>query len=97
MINQIRGDNGQQLEAYDLEPLLVTDLSDKSRAKRRLVTYDELPRTLVQAVTSIEDHRFLKHGGVDYYSMVAWTWHDLRGDRRFAGGASTLTLSLIHI
>jgi penicillin-binding protein 1B len=26
--------------------------------------------------------------------MVAWTWHDLRGDRRFAGGASTLTMQL---
>jgi len=94
LISQIKGGNGQQLEAYELEPLLVTDLSDASRAKRRLVTYDELPRTLVQAVTSIEDHRFLKHGGVDYYSMVAWTWHDLRGDRRFAGGASTITMQL---
>lgn len=26
--------------------------------------------------------------------MVARTWHDLRGDRRFAGGASTLTMQL---
>jgi penicillin-binding protein 1B len=94
VINRITGDNGQQLEAYELEPLLVTNLSDQSRAKRRLMTYDELPKTLVQAVTSIEDHRFLTHGGVDYYSMAAWTWHDLRGDRRFAGGASTLTMQL---
>ncbi len=94
LISQIQDDAGQQVEAYDLEPLLVTDLSDSSRTKRRLVTYDELPTNLVQAVTSIEDHRFLRHSGVDYYSMVAWAYHDLRGDRRFAGGASTLTMQL---
>jgi penicillin-binding protein 1B len=94
VISRITGENGQELEAYQLEPLLVTDLSDQSRAKRRLVTYDELPRTMVQAVTSIEDRRFFEHGGVDYYSIVGWTWHDLRGDRRYAGGASTLTMQL---
>jgi penicillin-binding protein 1B len=94
VISQITGENGQQLSAYELEPLLVTDLSDQSRAKRRLVTYDELPKTMVQAVTSIEDRRFFEHGGVDYYSLVGWTWHDLRGDRRYAGGASTLTMQL---
>ncbi|MBB6145373.1 penicillin-binding protein 1B [Silvibacterium bohemicum] len=93
-ISQITGTNGQQLEAYELEPLLVTDLSDQSRTKRRLVTYDELPKTVVQAVTSIEDRRFFEHGGVDYYSIVGWTWHDLRGDRRYSGGASTLTMQL---
>lgn len=54
MIKQIRDDHGQPLEAYELEPLLVTDLSDKNRAKRRLVTYDELPTTLVLAVTSMK-------------------------------------------
>jgi len=52
-ISRITGENGQQLEAYELEPLLVTDLSDQTRSKRRLVTYDELPKTMVQAVTSI--------------------------------------------
>ena len=93
-ISQITGENNQQLDAYELEPLLITDLSDQSRAKRRLITYDELPKNLVGAITSIEDRRFFAHGGVDYYSLAGWTWHDLRGDRRYAGGASTLTMQL---
>ncbi|MGC2212072.1 MAG: transglycosylase domain-containing protein [Silvibacterium sp.] len=93
-ISQITGDNGQQLEAYELEPMLITDLSDQNRAKRRLVTYNEIPHDVVAAVTSIEDRRYFQHGGVDYYSMVGWAWHDLRGDRRYAGGASTLTMQL---
>ncbi len=93
-IGQITGDNGQPLEAYELEPTLITDLSDQNRAKRRLVTYDAIPKVVVQAVTSIEDRRYFQHGGVDYYAMAAWAWHDLRGDRRYAGGASTLTMQL---
>jgi penicillin-binding protein 1B len=93
-ITKITGASGQELSAYQLEPLLITDLSDQSRAKRRLVTYDELPPVLVKAVTSIEDRRFFEHGGVDYYSIAGWTWHDLRGDRRYSGGASTVTMQL---
>ena len=95
LVTQLTGDSGQALAAYELEPVLITGLSeDKSRVKRRLVTYEELPPQLIEAVTSIEDHRFFEHNGVDYYSMVGWTWHDLRGDRHYAGGASTLTMQL---
>lgn len=94
VISQITGDNGQPLAAYELEPMLITDLSDENRAKRRLVTYDQIPPVVVQAVTSIEDRRYFQHGGVDYYAMAAWAFHDLRGDRRYAGGASTLTMQL---
>ncbi len=94
VITQITGDQGQQLAAYELEPLLITDLSDQNRAKRRLITYDQIPQVVVQAVTSIEDRRYFQHGGVDYYAIIAWAWHDLRGDRRYTGGASTLTMQL---
>ena len=95
VVQSITADNGAPLAAYELEPELITALSeDKSRTKRRLVTYSEIPPRLVQAVTSIEDRRFFEHGGVDYYSMLGWAWHDLRGDRRWTGGGSTLTMQL---
>ena len=69
-------------------------LKGQYRTKRRLVTFNELPPNLVNAVTSIEDRRFFDHGGVDYYSMLGWIWHDLRHDRRYEGGGSTLTMQL---
>jgi penicillin-binding protein 1B len=95
MVTSISGDANQQLSAYELEPQLITSISEgANRAKRRLVTYNELPPALVQAVTSIEDHRFFSHGGVDYYSLLGWIYHDLIGDRRYRGGASTLTMQL---
>src|SRR6201994_5049615 len=91
MGTSISGDARQQLSAYELEPQLITSLSEgANRVKRRLVTYNELPPNLVKAVTSIEDKRFFSHGGVDYYSLLGWAYHDLIGDRRYRGGASTL-------
>ena len=95
VVTALTGDSGQQLAAYELEPQLITSLSEgANRVKRRLITYNELPPALVQAVTSIEDRRFFSHGGVDYYSLIGWIYHDLVGDRRYRGGASTLTMQL---
>jgi penicillin-binding protein 1B len=95
VVLSITADNGAPLAAYQLEPQLITALSeDKDRTKRRLVAYNEIPPRLVQAVTSIEDRRFFEHGGVDYHSMIGWAWHDLRGDRKWTGGGSTLTMQL---
>ncbi|PWT78897.1 MAG: penicillin-binding protein [Acidobacteria bacterium] len=98
VVDSITDDRGQSLSSYELEPLLVTGLSeDTNRTKRRLLTYDEIPPHLVQAVLAIEDRRFFEHGGVNYASMVSWAWHDLIGDRKHRGGASTLTMQLAKL
>jgi len=95
VVQSITAENGAALRAYELEPQLITALSeDKNRTKRRLVSYKDIPPQMVKAVTSIEDRRFFEHSGVDYYSMLGWIWHDLRGDRRYKGGGSTLTMQL---
>jgi penicillin-binding protein 1B len=94
MVSQISGDGGQQLDAYELEPQLITGLSEgQYRTKRRLVNFNELPPNLVNAVTSIEDRRFFDHGGVDYFRLVGALRDDLRAGRRREGG-STLTMQL---
>ncbi|MGB9109049.1 MAG: transglycosylase domain-containing protein, partial [Telluria sp.] len=92
-VSEITADNGQQLAAYELEPLLVTGLSDANRAKRRLVTYNELPKYLVPAVTSIEDRRFFQHDGVDYVRLLGAAWDDVR-NHHYSQGGSTLTMQL---
>jgi len=63
-VDSISDDHGQALSSYELEPLLITGLSDDTnRTKRRLLTYDEIPPNLVQAVLAIEDRRFFEHSG----------------------------------
>ncbi|UWZ86619.1 transglycosylase domain-containing protein [Occallatibacter riparius] len=95
VVESITDDKGQPLASYELEPVLITGLSeDANRTKRRLVTYDQLPQNLVNAVLAIEDRRFFEHGGVNYTSMLGWAWHDLVGDRKHRGGASTVTMQL---
>jgi penicillin-binding protein 1B len=95
VVDKITDASGQPLTSYELEPLLITGLSeDTNRSKRRLLTYDEIPSNVVQAVLAIEDRRFFEHSGVDYESIISWGWHDLIGDRKHRGGASTLTMQL---
>jgi len=58
-VQSIADERGQPLTSYELEPLLITGLSDDARrSKRRLLTYAEIPPNLVQAVLGIEDRRF---------------------------------------
>jgi penicillin-binding protein 1B len=98
VVESITDARAQSLSSYELEPLLITGLSeDTNRTKRRLITYDEIPPNLVQAVLAIEDRRFFEHGGVNYASIISWGWHDLVGDRRHRGGASTLTMQLAKL
>ena len=47
-----------------------------------LVTYDEIPQNLVQAVLAIEDRRFFEHGGVNYYRLMMAMFKDVRPARR---------------
>ena len=98
VVHALVDDRGQALSSYELEPVLVTGLSeDANRTKRRLLTFDEIPPNLVQAVLAIEDRKFFEHSGVNYASMISWGWHDVVGDRKHRGGASTLTMQLAKL
>jgi penicillin-binding protein 1B len=98
VVQSIDDDHGQPLSSYELEPLLITGLSeDVNRTKRRLLTYDEIPPNAVQAVLAIEDRRFFEHSGVNFFSIISWGWHDVIGDRKHRGGASTLTMQLAKL
>jgi penicillin-binding protein 1B len=94
VVQSITAENGAALAAYKLEPQLITALSeDKNRAKRRIVTYSQIPETMVQAVTSIEDRRFFEHGGINYGRTLKCVVHDLIVGRKDCGG-STITQQL---
>src|ERR1017187_9733102 len=93
-VQSITAENGASLAAYQLEPQLITALSeDKNRTKRRLVTYKEIPPQMVQAVTAIEDRRFFEHGGINYGRTIECAVHDILAHHMNCG-ASTLTQQL---
>ena len=95
-VEQITGadDQHDELAAYELEPQLVTALSDSElRAKRRLVSFNEIPKVMIDAVLAIEDRRFFQHSGVNYYRLMEAALVDVRSGRHEQGG-STLTMQI---
>jgi len=93
VVDSITGGNGA-LAAYELEPVMVTSLSEAGqRTKRQLVAYQDIPKVLVDAVLAIEDRRFFQHGGVNYLRLLEAAWIDVTHQAHRQGG-STITMQL---
>lgn len=78
---------------YQLEPQLITNVSGPNREKRRIVKFADIPKILVDAVTSAEDKRFFQHAGFDPIRIVKAAYIDIK-ERRKEQGASTLSQQL---
>jgi penicillin-binding protein 1B len=93
-VSAINSRSDGELAAYELEPQMLTSLFDaEQRSKRQLVKYDEIPKIMVEAVTSIEDRRFFQHSGVNVMRLVQAAWIDFTHQRHQQGG-STITMQL---
>jgi penicillin-binding protein 1A len=85
----------------NFRPKLITTVYDATgqpikefaEEKRVEVTFDHLPKNLVNAIVATEDPRFFQHGGVDIRGILRAVWADVfkvLGGRRPEGG-STIT------
>src|SRR6185295_13003514 len=63
-------DTGARLERAQLEPELISSVTGRERAKRRVVGFNDLPPTLVKAITVTEDRSFFEHHGVNVRGIV---------------------------
>ncbi len=91
-------------EVYDVRGLVLIQLA---REYRRVVTYDELPPVVRQAVLAAEDKNFESHSGVDYGALPRVivkaarrsfaAWKRGRGLRLLMPqGGSTITQQLVR-
>src|SRR4051812_30061167 len=87
------GESGTGLSAYELEPPLLTSLDSEERAKRQVVKYADIPKVMVNAVTSVEDRKFFEHSGINYVRLLGAAWADLRTGHQGQGG-STITMQI---
>jgi penicillin-binding protein 1A len=60
--------------------------------KREIITYDQMPDVLVDAIVATEDARFFQHNGFDLPRFMVASFGQLMG--KDAGGASTLTMQV---
>ena len=82
-------------------PSTVTEIYDShgrvigsfALQRRVIVTYNDIPRILREAVISTEDKTFESHWGVNFWRVLGAGYRDISSGSR-AQGASTLTMQL---
>ena len=90
-----RAADGTSIGRASLEPPILTALVTAGREKRRKVPLDQIPPHVRQAVLAIEDRRFYDHPGVDLIGSAAAVVTNLKGDKPYLVGGSTLTQQLV--
>lgn len=74
---------------YDSKGDLITTIGTE---KRKIVTYEELPQVLIDAIIATEDSRFYEHYGLDVPRFLKASIGFIKGED--AGGASTITMQV---
>jgi penicillin-binding protein, 1A family len=80
VVTEIYADDGQMVGSFALQ-------------RRILMTYEQCPKILFNAVTSIEDQHFEDHWGIDFPRIAGAAYRNLMKGRK-AEGASTITMQL---
>src|SRR5216684_729241 len=80
VVTEIYADDGQMVASFALQ-------------RRILMTYEQCPKILYNAVASIEDQHFEDHWGIDFPRIAGAAYRNLLKGRK-AEGASTITMQL---
>ena len=80
VVTEIYADDGQLVGTFALQ-------------RRILMTFEQCPKVLYNAVTAIEDQHFEEHWGIDFPRMFSAAYRNVV-KRRITGGASTITMQL---
>lgn len=77
-------------KVYDVNGKLIAEFY---REKREIISYKDMPQSLIYAIVAIEDNKFFQHRGFNLFAMIRGALIDpLLGKR--ARGGSTLTQQL---
>ena len=63
-------DGNSRLEKAWLEPELISSVTGRERAKRKVIGFNDLPKHLVDAITVTEDRAFFEHYGVNVRGII---------------------------
>jgi penicillin-binding protein 1A len=80
IVTELYADDGQSIGTFALQ-------------RRILLTYNQIPPVLRDAIITTEDQHFEQHWGVDFPRVLEAAWRDMVSHRA-AEGASTLTMQL---
>ena len=86
--------NAESLAVLRLEPQLIGKIYPEHNEDRVLVSYDDVPPFLVDALIAVEDRHFYRHSGIDPKGMLRAMVSNITSGRLHQGG-STLTQQLV--
>ena len=85
--------NGYKMYKEAIEEISIEDKIKQIKSKENYTEISELPQTYIDAVLSVEDHRFYKHNGIDIIAIGRAIVNDIR-KMEFIEGGSTITQQL---
>ncbi|WP_304431257.1 biosynthetic peptidoglycan transglycosylase, partial [Romboutsia ilealis] len=85
--------NGYKMYKEAIEEISIEDKIKQIKSKENYTEISELPQTYIDAVLSVEDHRFYKHNGIDIIAIWRAIVNDIR-KMEFIEGGSTITQQL---
>ncbi len=88
------GIKGYTMYKESASETIVHETVSTIRSEEHFTKYSELPEFYVNAVISVEDHRFMKHPGFDFIAICRAALADLRSFS-FKEGGSTITQQLV--
>ena len=88
-------DEEEEVSGLALEPVLVAQLNSNDKQTREHLPLTKIPYTLLQAIVSVEDQRFLEHSGIDPRGILRSIWVNLRAGK-YRQGASTITQQMVR-
>jgi membrane peptidoglycan carboxypeptidase len=71
----------------------IEEMVEGIKAEDDYVSFEELPKTYINAVVAVEDHRFYSHGPIDVLAIGRALWNNLKSQGLLEGG-STITQQL---
>jgi penicillin-binding protein 1B len=81
-------DNQQRLGQAQIEPELISSVVNQDREKRKIIEYKDLPKSLVDAITAIEDRQFFEHSGINWRGVMRALFSDIQSGELKEGGSS---------
>ena len=76
-----------------IEEMSIEDKVKEIQSKENYTKISELPQMYINAVISVEDHRFYEHGGIDIIAIGRAAINDIKA-MSFVEGGSTITQQL---
>lgn len=67
-------DAQKDVEQTKLEPKILSSIAEEGNGRRKVVTFNDLPKNLVKAITVTEDRAFFEHYGVNFRGIARALW-----------------------